>query len=109
MEQIVVGVFENQSEIERAKQALFDGGIAPSSMNVHAAESAASTAETSRDEHESGIVHFFRSLFGMDKHQDYAQTYGEAVRRGHCVLTVHAADANQADRAQSIMEECGAI
>jgi uncharacterized protein (TIGR02271 family) len=109
MEQIVVGVFENQSEIERAKQALFDGGIAPSSMNVHAAESSAASAETSDDEHESGIVHFFRSLFGMDKHQDYAKTYGEAVRRGHCVLTVHAVDANQADRAQSIMEECGAI
>src|SRR3954465_9322192 len=107
MEQIVVGVFENPSEIERAKQALFDGGIAPSTMTVHAAEGLAASTEASRDEHESGIVHFFRSLFGMDKHRDSAEQYGEAVRRGHCVLTVHAVDANQADRAQSIMEEYG--
>src|SRR5215218_11047876 len=96
MEQIIVGVFEDQSRAERARQALVDAGFPASSMNVHASdESRQTTTDVDDDTEESGIVHFFRSLFGREKHRDSADLYAEAVRRGHYVLTVHSADAAQ--------------
>jgi uncharacterized protein (TIGR02271 family) len=110
MEQIIVGVFADQSQAERARQALVDAGFPASSMNVHASdESRQTTTDVDADSEDSGIVHFFRSLFGREKHRDSANIYAEAVRRGHYVLTVHLADAAQVDRAQDVLEECGAI
>jgi uncharacterized protein (TIGR02271 family) len=110
MEQVIVGVFDNQSQVDRARQALIDAGYPDSAMSVHATdESRETTAEVDDDAEESGIAHFFRKLFGMEKHRDSANLYAEAVRRGHYVLTVHSTDAAQVDRAQDILEECGAI
>src|SRR5438128_1222181 len=101
MDQVIVGVFDNQKQAERARQALVDAGFPASGMNVHADnETRRTTANVDDDTEESGIVHFFRSLFGREKHRDSADLYAEAVRRGHYVLTVHSTDAAQVDRAQ---------
>lgn len=108
MDQIVVGVFDQQNDVDRARRALADAGFAESALNVHST-SGASTTQTAGERSESGIAHFFRSLFGMDDHRDSARVYDEAVRRGHYVLTVQARDAAQAERAQDILEECDAI
>jgi stress response protein YsnF len=61
---------------------------------------------------------FFARLFGADDqvdnrqespHAEHARTYEEAVRRGGTVVVVDAPDEAQADRASSVLHECGAI
>src|SRR4051812_28690017 len=102
MEQIVVGVFDNRNEAQRAKEELLEDGFAESAVNIQSSDSVGSAAVGSRDKQEGGIAHFFRSLFGMDEHRESADLYAEAVRRGHCVVTVTAADSNEVDEAEDI-------
>jgi uncharacterized protein (TIGR02271 family) len=109
MNQVVVGVFESNSEVERAREALASAGISSSAMKVHAADASRNAAAVSDEAEEGGIAHFFRTLFGGDKPHDSTHVYGEAVRRGHCVLTVQAADADEVNRVEEILEGCGAV
>jgi uncharacterized protein (TIGR02271 family) len=57
------------------------------------------------DEQSSGsaIGNFFRNLFGMDEDRRDRDVYSEAVRRGSCVLTVHADSEDGADKAADVM------
>ncbi|MDB5809385.1 MAG: hypothetical protein JWN94_1507 [Betaproteobacteria bacterium] len=113
MEQIIVGVFDNQNQAQRARQELLSAGFSSGEVTIKAQDSSTATTDVVRDRdtdrEEGGIAHLFRSLFGMEEHHRSADLYAEAVHRGHCVVTVNSRDSAQLDRAQEILEQCGAI
>jgi uncharacterized protein (TIGR02271 family) len=112
----VVGVFDSYSQAEQAVSDLTRTGIARDRIEITANESALATASsgtrTSSQAEGEGfaerIGNFFRSLFGNDDDDD-ARHYSEAVRRGGAVVTVTAADADEADRVADVMDRLGAV
>ncbi|MGE5651641.1 MAG: DUF2382 domain-containing protein [Bacillota bacterium] len=105
MENTVVGVYDSYTQAESAMNELLAAGF--SREDVHLDQQATSGSQTavsgSEDRGESGIGHFFRSLFGLEEHREHRDIYSEAVRRGSCVLTVDAASEDMRDRATEIM------
>ncbi len=57
---------------------------------------------------EDSIGNFFSNLFGGDDSDD-TRAYTNATRGGSSVVTVHAATADEAERARDILDDCGAI
>ncbi|QDZ29853.1 YsnF/AvaK domain-containing protein [Noviherbaspirillum sp. UKPF54] len=105
MENTVVGVYDSYTQAESAMNELLAAGF--SREDVHLDQQATSGSQTAvsgrEDTGESGIGHFFRSLFGLEEHREHRDIYSEAVRRGSCVLTVDAASEDMRDRATEIM------
>jgi uncharacterized protein (TIGR02271 family) len=67
------------------------------------------TATThSNNDDEDGVSRFFNNLFGTDDN-DNARAYTTATRSGRSVVTVHAASADEAERARDILDDNGAI
>ncbi|MGI8951928.1 MAG: YsnF/AvaK domain-containing protein [Chitinophagaceae bacterium] len=60
-----------------------------------------------KNEHESGITKFFRSLFGNDDKE--VNRYSEVARRSGSMVTVHAQSDDEAERAADILDEYGAV
>ena len=115
----VVGVFDNYAEAERAAAALANAGIDRSDIRTSATEGAKALATHEATGHASPhahdgeglgerIRHFFGSLFGRDDDED-TMYYSEAVRRGSVIVTVNGENAEQADRAADVLNECGAV
>lgn len=103
MENTVVGVYDSYSQAQSAMNELLASGLPRSNIRLDpSSESAATTGERTT-QHEHGIGHFFRSLFGMDEKSEHHHVYAEAVRRGSCVLTVNADSDDQRDAAMNIM------
>lgn len=106
MKNTVVGVYDSYAQAQNAMNELLSSGFSRSDIQLNP-ESDTSMQTTHMETHEkgSGIGHFFRSLFGMDDDDDrqHGDIYSEAVRRGSCVLTVHADSDDQRDRATDIM------
>lgn len=108
MENTVVGVYDSYDQAQKAMTELQSCGISRSNMQLSPETDLTATGDTATtttsERSHSGIGHFFRSLFGMD---DDARTesgvYSEAVRRGHCVLTVDAESDEQRERAVEVM------
>ncbi|MFD2717220.1 YsnF/AvaK domain-containing protein [Hymenobacter monticola] len=69
-----------------------------------AADATARTAGRAED----GISNFFSNLFGGDDNDD-ARAYTSATRSGRSVVTVHAASADEAERARDLLDNAGAI
>lgn len=121
MESVLVGMFDSRADAERARTKLLEAGFSPSATSMHAGddESAStsttgSTGTTSTGMHadEGVISRFFHSLFGSDDDantDEYAGTYREAFRRGAYGLTVQTTSDSEADRAEQILNDCGAI
>lgn len=107
MENTVVGVYDSYAQAQNAMNELLSSGFSRSDiqLNPESDTSMQTTARTDTKESGSGIGNFFRSLFGMDDDDDrqHGDIYSEAVRRGSCVLTVHADSDDQRDRATDIM------
>lgn len=105
MENTVVGVYDSYAQAQNAMNELLASGFSRSDVQLNPDAQGTVTAQsTTRDtSQESGIGHFFRSLFGMDEDRTDRDVYSEAVRRGSCVLTVNAASDEQRDRATDIM------
>jgi len=100
MENTVVAVYDSYAQAESTMNELLAAGFSRSDvqLNPEAGRTAAAAgAET------AGIGHFFRTLFGMEEHAEHRDIYAEAVRRGSCVLTAHAASGELRDRATDIM------
>lgn len=57
---------------------------------------------------EDSIGNFFSNLFGGSENDD-TRAYTDATRGGSSVVTVHAATADEAERARDILDDCGAI
>lgn len=109
----IVGVYDNYSDAENAIQALVAAGFPRSDMELtpESAESTQAAAPASEQRH-GGVGGFFRSLFGMDEHQEHQEhrdVYAESVRRGSFVLKVDADTEDETDRASEIMERFNAI
>lgn len=73
-----------------------------------AVEGAADATSRAAGQAEDGISNFFSNLFGGNDNDD-ARAYSTATRSGRSVVTVHAASADEAERARDIMDSNGAI
>lgn len=100
----VVGVYDEYSDAQAAVQALVADGFQRTNIQLSSEDttSGTTTATTAKKESGGGIGGFFRSLFGSEQNP-YHDTYAESARRGSYVLTVHARDDDEADRATDIM------
>lgn len=113
----LVGVFDDHSDAQRARERLIDAGIDREAVEMTSGNTATmgdptaiSSGTSGKQEHEGGIRGFFRSLFGGgDDRDEHSDTYAEAVRRGNAVVTVHLADDSRVDQASEILEDCGAV
>jgi len=106
----VVAVYDNYQDAQKAVDALVAAGFSRETTSVNpesdrmADTGTATTTATDTHAGESGIGHFFRSLFGMDdEYKEHHDVYAESVRRGSYVVTSHADSDEQADRATEIM------
>jgi uncharacterized protein (TIGR02271 family) len=115
MTHVVIGVFEDMGKLAMVRQELTRAGFAEGDINVKSQEGSggsrtASASAGTGEKEEGGIAHFFRSLFGLDSDDDeHSGLYSEAVRRNNAVVTVNASDDDKADRAEEILDRCGAI
>lgn len=97
----LVGVFDKVREAQLACSKLAEIGIDKASMRVSGADDKADG-----DAMPGAIGRYFTHLFGS--HPD-AETYTEAVERGHLVLTATQVDERRCNAASAILENCGAI
>ncbi len=105
MQHTLVGVYDNRAEAEAVCNELLGEGFASDEVTVRSNGASAPVERTpsSGAEEEGGIMHFFRSLFGMEDDSRYAQRYTDAVHRGSAVVTVRADSEERLDRAERIM------
>lgn len=111
MAHTVVAVYDDYTQAQRALNALTESGFAiedvklnPQEQSTDARQSALRSDGDHQDGGGSGIMGFFRSLFGTDDDDSrHGDVYSEAVRRGSYLLTVHSNSDDQADRACDIL------
>jgi uncharacterized protein (TIGR02271 family) len=104
MDQSVVAVFDTREDAERALDALLAEGFVSTNARITSAESSGATFDTGRADSRHGddsLGDRIARFFGFE--DDYEETYSEAVRRGHYVLHVDAADGDEAARAQDVI------
>lgn len=122
MSSVVVALFDGQGAAEAARNRLLEAGFPASAIQMTDDASTSTTGSTSsastppaasRSREEEGpIARFFHELFGDDDDPDnatYTRTYGEAHRRGGTVLRVVVPDQSDADRAERLLNEAGAV
>ncbi len=109
----VVGVYENHDDASRAFDALINAGFSRSSVQLNpepdSSTSGYANTDAERRDRETGLVGFFKRLFGVDDDKRHHDIYAESVRRGHYVLTVGVTDKNEMDRASDILGQFNAI
>jgi uncharacterized protein (TIGR02271 family) len=105
MENTVIGVYDSYTQADNALNELLASGFSRDEARLTSGATGEGQPPGAQEghAHESGIGHFFRSLFGMDEHPDHHDIYSEALQRGSCVLSVNAADDERRDRAVEIM------
>lgn len=116
MTQTVIAVFDNTQEAERARGELVNAGFDADEITIQAqpasgapSNATSSDATTHRTQDEGGIGGFFRRLFGFDEDDSDVSMYSEAVRRGNCIVSVHTNDDDEQNRAEAVLQSCGAI
>ncbi|MEI6945660.1 YsnF/AvaK domain-containing protein [Paraflavisolibacter sp. H34] len=112
MAKTVIGFFDNYAEAQRAVQKLESKGISRdridiSSGNRSSADVAYDRTTTDHREEESGIVRFFKSLFGDD--DDEVNRYSRVAEKADAIVTVSALSSEEADDAADILDDSGAI
>lgn len=107
MTHTVIGAFESDTEARAVQDELIAMGIPQGDVMIHGGSGHVDTTRA-ESHHEGGIMHFFRSIFGMDN-DEHSGRYSEAVRRGSHVVTVQASDQAQVQRIESIMQDHHAI
>lgn len=102
MEKTLVAVFDDQSEAQRALEALSRAGFPNSRARLSSSGTTGGTTSITSSDHDESIGEKIAHFFGFgERHQSL---YSEAVRRGSCVLVVDAADDDEAERASDIIE-----
>jgi uncharacterized protein (TIGR02271 family) len=123
MSSVLVGMFDSQAAAEEARSKLMSAGFPASAVTLTGGTASASSGTsmsagtTASDEphHPGAIASFFERLFGggdSDDSQDragYSDTYNEAFKRGSFGVSVTAADDAEADKAELILNDCGAV
>jgi uncharacterized protein (TIGR02271 family) len=97
-------MFNDRADAEQARADLGRFGIGASDVSIHDQQSAGLTSDSNR-ENEGGFFNSLREMFVPDED---SQTYGEGLRRGHFLLTVHTTDAN-ADQVHQALESSRAV
>jgi len=117
MSQTVIALFDKSTDAQNAVEQLVNEGLTRANIDVSTRTSTNDTYSSGNDyddnrnnnngnSHESGIGHFFRSLFGND---DEADTYTRVAGRAGSIVTVHAQSEEEAERAAEILDDAGAI
>lgn len=109
MKQTVFGIFDKQSDAQKAVRQLVDDGFSNGLIDVHSTTRGdATTTSTKNRDKDSGdnIGNFFSNLFGNNKEE--ARTYSDVARQG-TVVTVHATSIDEAERAARVLDKFGAI
>ncbi len=119
MSSVLVGMFDTQAAATQARTKLMAAGFSSAAVSMTGGTTTAGTitgagstsASTTTDTHEGGITGWFKSLFGDDHTADdgYADTYKEAFRRGGYGVSVTAANESEMDKAEDILNDCGAV
>ncbi|MDF3036099.1 MAG: hypothetical protein K0S28_1373 [Paucimonas sp.] len=111
MANTIVGVYDDYQQAQQVVQELKQSGfeienvrLSPEEQSQDARYSALSDSSDQEKHGSSGVMGFFRSLFGSDEDEDrHADVYSEAVRRGSYLVTVHAQSDEQSELATEIM------
>lgn len=108
MTHTVIGFFRNSSDAYNAADILKDRGFDISNVDVSSGFGTTNDRRSDHDrEDKSGkIGNFFRSLFSDDN--DNAERYSKAAK-DNSLVTVHASNHDEAERAADILDSCGAI
>ena len=120
MNSVIVGIFDTQSAANNAKNKLLVSGFANetvvvsdddmATMRTDSVVGSTSVQPHQQREHEGAISRFFSSIFGSDDNPDeYHATYREAIRRGHYGVSVSVKNEDEQARAESILNDFGAI
>ncbi|AMM51907.1 hypothetical protein TH61_12960 [Rufibacter sp. DG15C] len=126
MAQTVIGIFDNSGEAQRAVQELKGLGISNDRIDVSTGRqgavgsSSGTTGATNshlgdtRGEslaHDAtdndGISGFFKSLFSDD--DTSARAYSSVARTSECMVTVHAQNKEEAQRAARVLDQYGSV
>lgn len=102
MSHTVIGFFRNSLDAYHAADILKDRGFVEDRIDV----STSDIGESERNERSGKVGNFFKSLFSDDVNN--ASKYSEAARN-NSLVTVHAYDIEEAERAADILDECGAV
>lgn len=110
----VIGIFDSMDDANRVRDALVREGVPTGAIRVGPDEgtmaSTTAAAGTAGGDDDRGFFAWLRSLFtDDDDDRRYADSTSEAVRRGSCVVAVEAADEGDAERAERVMQDHGAI
>lgn len=103
MELTVVGVFDDATEATNAVNKLVSEGFNRDQIDMSSHTSQTDTYED--DYKDSGVVEFFKNLFGDD---DDRKKYSTVGSRGS-IVTVHAMNEDRAEDAADILDDCGAL
>lgn len=103
MHHTIAAVYEDRNKARRAMDDLNAEGFSPD--DIYLTQTDEQGGQHQVDEGEGGFVSFFKSLFGYGDHNDDAELYSEAVRRGHYVLTVNVPDDDLVDRVTDLLEK----
>ncbi|WP_026630996.1 YsnF/AvaK domain-containing protein [Dyadobacter alkalitolerans] len=110
MANTVVGIFEYESDAQEAQNYLLANGFAGGDVDIKTAsyksDQETSTVNNDDDDVMDRIGNFFRDLFDGDEEE--TRRYSEAGRRG-TIVTVHAANAMEAENAAAILDQFGAV
>lgn len=131
MQSTLVGLFDTQGEADQARTKLvaagfdatastvhpdptdLDGGIATGRGAVSVTGTADSPTGAPATEHEGVVTRFLHKLFGSDDDDavgsGHRGAYREAFRRGAYAVTVDAMSDAEIDRAEAILNACGAV
>lgn len=111
MKHTVVGIFDRRADAERAVDGLLRSGFDRASLHLSDDRAPELVPPSAVIEGGTGVVQrlgdLFANLFGVDD-KPHAAEYEEALRRGHVVLKVEAADDRQVAAAGAALRTAGA-
>jgi stress response protein YsnF len=110
MAQTVIALFSNSNEAKQAVDELVNNGFQRTNIDISNRDTSTAMGtdyeSSSRDSSEkSGIGRFFSSLFGEDE----ADKYTTVAEKNSYVVTVHAQNMEDAQRAADILDDYGAV
>jgi len=118
MSHTVVGLFNDNAQIQRAVERLEAIGISSSNIDVARSQNRSGYVKDEPDQpkewvgtdkvNDNNLTRFFKSLFS-DKDDETSDRYSRAASSSQAVITVLTASHEEAERAADILDECGAI
>lgn len=113
MAHTLVGVFRDQTEAQSAVDALMDAGFTRGDIHMSSQGGSSMSRMDYDADHdassETGIGHFFRSLFGMDDDDQTTTRYSSAAERGNCLVCVDVDNDAQTQQAMEVLNRCNPI